>query len=68
MNHKAASERTAKARLVVAPASTSTWVVAVSRHLIPGACFTTRSAAIDYAAMLATAAGIRRENIMVLGA
>jgi hypothetical protein len=51
---------------VVAPASASTWVVAISRHLIPGACFRTRTAAVDYAAMLASAAGLNRNRIKVL--
>jgi hypothetical protein len=51
---------------VVAPASAKTWVVAISRHLIPGACFKTKTAAVDYAAMLAAAAGFGRAKIRVL--
>jgi hypothetical protein len=52
--------------LVVAPASATTWVVAISRHLIPGACFKTKTAAVDYASMLASAAGLGRAKIKVL--
>ena len=52
--------------LVVAPASATTWVVAISRNLIPGACFKTKSAAIGYASMLASAAGLGRAKIRVL--
>ena len=51
---------------VVAPASATTWVVAISRQLIPGACFKTKTAALDYASMLATAAGLGRAKIKVL--
>jgi hypothetical protein len=51
---------------VVAPASATTWVVAISRHLIPGACFKTKTAAVDYASMLANAAGLGRAKIKVL--
>ena len=67
MNHKAVSERRANSKLVVAPASPSTWVVAFSSHLIPGACFKTRTAALGYASLLANAAGMGRSNIKVLG-
>ena len=51
---------------VVAPASATTWVVAISRRLIPGACFKTKTAAIGYASMLASAAGLGRKKIRVL--
>jgi hypothetical protein len=51
---------------VVAPVSATTWVVAISRHLIPGACFKTKTAAVDYASMLANAAGLGRAKIKVL--
>lgn len=66
MNRQASSERKMRGSFVVAPASATTWVVAISRHLIPGACFKTRMAAIDYASMLANAAGLGRAKIKVL--
>jgi hypothetical protein len=52
--------------LVVAPAGESTWAVAFSRRLIPGALFSTKSAAIIYAALLAGAAGLDYSSIKVL--
>jgi len=67
MNHKADWKVAADRKLVVAPASASTWVVAYASQLIPGACFKTRTAALDYASLLATAAGMGRVNIKVLG-
>ena len=66
MSHLAILENPKRGSLVVAPASATTWVVAISRHLIPGACFTTKSAAVDYASMLASAAGLGRAKIKVL--
>ncbi len=53
-------------KLVVAPASASTWAVAFSRHLIPGALFKTKTAALDYALLLANAAGLTRRQVKVL--
>lgn len=52
---------------VVAPAGDSTWAVAFSRRLIPGALFTTKTAAIIYAGLLAGAAGLDDTSIEVLG-
>ena len=66
MNRQATSEHKTKGSFVVAPASARTWVVAISRHLIPGACFKTKTAAMDYASMLASAAGLGRAKIRVL--
>ena len=66
MNRQASSDKRTKGSFVVAPASATTWVVAISRHLIPGACFKTRMAAVDYASMLASAAGLGRAKIKVL--
>ena len=68
MNNKALSERRRTEDFVVAPASASTWVVAFARQLIPGALFKTRTAAIHYATMLASASGLDRTNVKVLGA
>jgi hypothetical protein len=65
MNQRAPSESNARAGLVVAQASASTWVVAFSRHLIPGACFKTRKAAVGYASMLASAAGLGLSKVKV---
>jgi hypothetical protein len=59
--------RTAKS-LVVVPAGAYTWVVAFSRKLIPGACFTTRAAALGYASLLANAAGLGHSDIQVVDA
>jgi signal transduction protein with GAF and PtsI domain len=55
-----------KAALVVARASGATWVVAWSRRVIPGALFKTREAALNYAAILARAAGLGAPDVMVL--
>jgi hypothetical protein len=54
--------------IVVAPAGESTWAVAFSRRLIPGALFTTRTAAVVYASILAGAAGLDPTHVRVLGA
>ena len=51
---------------VVARASARTWAVAFSRKLIPGAVFKTKAAALSYASMLASAAGLR-SSVEVLG-
>lgn len=51
---------------VVAPANATTWVVAFSRRLIPGALFTTRDAAVRYARMLASLAGFGGDRVLVL--
>lgn len=60
-------QRRRKNVFVVAPASESTWAVAFSRRLIPGALFSTKTAAIMYAALLASAAGLDYSSIKVLG-
>ncbi|MCI3950539.1 MAG: hypothetical protein K0R53_24 [Burkholderiales bacterium] len=61
-------QRRAKSMLVVAPVSATTWAVAHSRRLIPGAIFRTREAAVGYAAALAYAAGLRpTTHVKVLG-
>ena len=57
-----------KAAFVVAKANASTWVVAFSRRVIPGALFKSRDAALEYASMLARAAGLRAPDVRVLGA
>ena len=66
MSRAASSEGKTRGSFVVAPASATTWVVAISRHLIPGACFKTKTAAVHYASMLASAAGLNRAKIRVL--
>lgn len=60
-------QRRRKNILVVAPAGATTWAVAFSRRLIPGALFTTRTAAIAYAFLLAAAAGLNGSSIRILG-
>ena len=68
MNRKTTSWKPRKkAAFVVAKASAYTWVVAFSRQVIPGALFKSRDAALNYAAMLARAAGVRPSQVMVLG-
>jgi hypothetical protein len=68
MNRKKATVRKArKAALVVARASGATWVVAYARHVIPGALFRTKEAALSYAATLASAMGLRSPDVTVLG-
>ena len=66
MNQETIWRRRRNSILIVARASTSTWVVALSRRLIPGALFRTRAAAVGYAATLAEAAGISRKGVKVL--
>lgn len=68
MNKKPSLKRRRAHDLVVAPASASTWVVAFARQLIPGALFRSRNAALGYATMLASAAGMNRTHIRVLSA
>ena len=60
-------KRRKKSAFVVAKASAATWVVAFSRHLIPGALFKTKDAALTYATMLAKSAGLRAGNVTVVG-
>ena len=69
MNRKTTGtkERRKKSAFVVARASAATWVVAFSRKVIPGGVFKTRDAAVQYAAMLARAAGLRSPDVTVLG-
>lgn len=68
MNRKTTMfKRRRKSAFVVAKASACTWVVAFSRRLIPGALFQTKDAAIRYAAMLASSAGLRAPYVTVLG-
>ena len=67
MQTKGLPDRRRNSTFVVAPASASTWAVAFARQLIPGALFTTRTAAVNYASMLAIAAGFGRKSIKVLG-
>jgi hypothetical protein len=68
MNRKTTiqKERRKKSAFVVAKASACTWVVAFSRHVIPGALFKSRDAALNYARMLSRTAGLR-SPLVVLG-
>lgn len=61
------TERRSNSAIVVARASAATWVVAFSRHVIPGALFRTKEAALSYAATIARAAGLRKPDVTVLG-
>lgn len=66
MERKTTLKRRKKSAFVVAKASAATWVVAFSRHVIPGALFKTKDAALAYATMLAKSAGLR-SNVTVVG-
>ena len=67
MNTKSFWQRRRKSMFVVAPANGTTWAVAFSRRLIPGALFASKAAAIRYAYLLAGMAGLSGEHIRVLG-
>lgn len=67
MNRKTGWQPRIRKMLVVVPINSYTWAVAFSRRLIPGAVFSTRAAAVLYAAILATAAGIDASHVRVLG-
>ncbi|HYH42611.1 MAG TPA: hypothetical protein VD867_11575 [Burkholderiales bacterium] len=67
MERKTTLKRRKKSAFVVAKASAATWVVAFSRHMIPGALFKTKDAALAYANMLAKSAGLRSQNVTVVG-
>lgn len=58
-------ERRRKCTFVVAPASAYTWAVAFARHLIPGAVFASRDAAVAYASTLAKASGLRAPLVVI---
>jgi hypothetical protein len=66
MNQKSFWQRRRKSTFVVAPANESTWVVAFSRRLIPGALFTSKREAIRYAYLLAGFVGLDGDYIRVL--
>lgn len=57
--------RTAR-MFVVAPVNPYTWAVAFSRRMIPGAVFNSKGAAIVYAILLASTAGLDRTGVRVL--
>jgi hypothetical protein len=67
MNTKSFWQRRRKSMFVVAPANGSTWAVAFSRRLIPGALFASKTAAVRYAYLLAGMAGLGGDDIRVLG-
>ena len=67
MERKTTFKRRKTSAFVVAKASAATWVVAFSRHVIPGALFKTKDAALAYATMLAKSAGLRSQNVTVVG-
>lgn len=67
MNSRSFWQRRRKSIFVVAPTTAGTWVVAFSRRLIPGALFTSKAAAVDYASDLAGFAGLDGGYIRVLG-
>jgi hypothetical protein len=69
MNRKATTaqkERRNNSAFVVARASAATWVVAFSRKVIPGGVFKTKDAALEYAATLSRAAGLRSPDVTIL--
>jgi hypothetical protein len=67
MDTKSFWQRRRKGMFVVAPANESTWAVAFSRRLIPGALFASKAAAVRYACLLAAVAGLSGDDIRVLG-
>ena len=66
MKDKRFWQRRRNPKVVVARGSRSIWGVRLSRRLIPGALFSTREAAIGYAATLAQVAGLSRKRVRVL--
>jgi len=50
---------------LIVRASACTWAVAISRRLIPGAIFSTKVAAMSYAAALASAAGLNSVQLVI---
>lgn len=50
---------------LIVRASAHTWAVAFSRRLIPGAVFSTKVAAMNYAAALANAAGLNGVQLVI---
>lgn len=67
MKNKENWKRRHRNMLVVVRAGTSTWAVAFSRRLIPGALFKTQEGAIGYALAITRAAGLSCANIIVVG-
>jgi hypothetical protein len=67
MDKKSYWKRRRHSIFVVAPANATTWVVAFSRRLIPGALFTSKAAAIRYAYLLAATVGLGGDDIRILG-
>jgi len=67
MNRKTTLTERRTDAFVVARASARTWAVAFSRRLIPGAVFKTKDAALNYASVLAQAAGLTRPVVTVVG-
>lgn len=65
--HKKGFQRRRRNVFVVAPANATTWAVAFSRRLIPGALFGSKAAAVRYANMLAAIAGLGGDHVRVLG-
>jgi hypothetical protein len=53
---------------LIVRASAHTWAVAFSRRLIPGAVFSTKVAAMQYAAALANAAGLNSIQLVMADA
>jgi hypothetical protein len=55
-----------KQMFVVAPVKPGTWAVAFARQIIPGAVFTTQAAAVLYAFILASGAGLDGSSVKIL--
>lgn len=53
---------------LIVRASARTWAVAFSRRLIPGAVFSSKLAAMSYAAALASASGLDSVQLVLDGA
>jgi hypothetical protein len=55
-----------KKMFVVAPVTSTTWAVAFARQIIPGAVFTSQAAAVLYAFILASGAGLDGSSVKIL--
>lgn len=67
MDRKSGWQPRTRRMLVVVPVNSYTWAVAFSRQLIPGAIFSTQAAALVYAFLLASAAGLGGNSVKLLG-
>ena len=65
MNREKQWKRKPTEVFLIVRASARTWAVAFSRRLIPGAVFSSKAAAMQYAAALANAAGLNSIQLVI---